>query len=209
MTCDEFSWFDFHWIFFVVKSTNINLYICTFQATSMFRAFCTDPGISGLMCNWWLWEHGPHSWWSVKCDFCWCRTSPWNTGDFFSWPKKITAKFFFQKTWKNIIWPCPSIDTGWQNRASNLGFCGGSGCWGVPWLQFSKCHQNDATLGQLIRFNEMEEKIIYTLWSFCWNHKKPWVFWQTHANTWGANLFRGNWSWGKASKDHKKRSDLS
>lgn len=31
----------------------------------------------------------------------------------------------------------------------------------LPWLQFSKCHQNDATLGQLIRFNDMEEYILF------------------------------------------------
>ena len=121
-------WFSFN--FFVVKSTNDKIYVhfkqrrffVPFALILEFLVSCVTDGFESMALT-------PEGRWNG--DLCWCRTSPETPEVFFHDPKKSEPSFFFQKTWKNIIWPCPSIDTGWQNRASNLGFCGGSGGWGV------------------------------------------------------------------------------
>ena len=171
--------------FFVVKSTNDKIYVhfkqrrffVPFALILEFLVSCVTDGFESMALT-------PEGRWNVI--FVGAELHPKHRRFFFMTQKNQSQVFFSKKLGKTSF-QCPSIDTGWQNRASNLGFLwrewrlrGRSrGCHGC---NSQKSHQNDATLGQLIRFNEMEEKIIYT---FCWNHKKPWVFWQTQCKDMG------------------------
>ena len=164
-----------------------------------FLVSCVTDGFESMA----LTPDGSVKWWF----FVGAELHPETPEVFFHDPKKSEPSFFFKKLGKTSFGRVLPLTQAGKTVLLTLVFVGG---WGV------------GPVVAMVAILKMPSKWRNT-WptdSFQWNGRKNNIyfllkpqkalgFWQTKTNTWGANLFGGNWSWGKASKDHKKRSDLS